>query len=72
MRRRADDYDDFYDGSWGNEAEEADRDEFGINSVITGHVLGRIFTGCGHNGTKAGTGGTPRPLGAANVRLGIP
>ena len=69
--KAADDYDDFYDGSWDNEAEEADRDEFGINSVVTGHVFGRIFTGCGHNGTKAGTGGTPRPLGAANVRIGI-
>ena len=67
--KAADDYDDFYDGSWDNEAEEADRDEFGINSVVTGNVFGHIFTGCDHNGRKAGTG-TPT-LGEAAPRLGL-
>ena len=65
--KAADGYADFYDGSWDNEAEDADRDESGTNSVVTGNTSGRIFTGCEHNGTKAGTIDMPRTLGAASV-----
>ena len=64
--RVADNYADFYDGGWDNEA--APRDESGNAHSFTGR---RIFVGTGslHNGTKDTSGGG-RGLGATIVRLG--
>ena len=60
----ADDYADFYDGDWDEEA--INKNEFGENGLNTISILNYPFTGCNHNGTAA------RPLGGSNVRIGRP
>ena len=47
----ADEYEDFYDGSWSNEAN--DKNELGANGPNTSQSTNYPFTGCNHNGTEA-------------------
>ena len=54
----ADDYEDFYDGSWDDEANQ--RNESGVSLSIN-----FVFTGTNHDGTK-----TTRPLGHTGVTVG--
>ena len=54
----ADQYQDFYDGSWDNASNTHDRDELGINSTNTSQSGNRPWTGCGDNGTEAFFSGT--------------
>ena len=42
----ADEYQDFYDGSWDNSSNTHDRDELGINSANTSQSGNRPWTGC--------------------------
>ena len=53
--RVADDYGDFYDGDWDEEAN--DRDESGNNGPDTSQSANYPFTGCRHNGTGNPSGG---------------
>ena len=49
--KAADQYEDFYDGSWDDEVN--DKNESGTNGPDTSQSNNRPFTGCGHNGTEA-------------------
>ena len=66
----ADDYADFYDGDWDEEAN--DRDESGANGPDTFQSANYPFTGCDHDGTEAFAGGASRALGASDIRIGRP
>ena len=68
----ADDYEDFYNGNWDDEAN--DKNESGTNGPDTSDSSNYPFTGCSHNGTKAVGAGTARSLGNSNgaVRVGRP
>ena len=69
----ADDYEDFYDETWDDEAN--DKNESGNNGPNTSNSDNYPATGCDHDGTKAsGSGGASRALGssAGLVRLGRP
>ena len=72
--KAADEYQDFYDGSWDNESNSQDRNELGINSTDTSTLNNRPFTGCDHNGTEkvltTGSVSQSRALGKAFVRVG--
>ena len=61
--KAADDYADFYDGSW--DAEATFRNESGAAVAIgVGVFAGRVWTGCEDDGTEAVDSGTSRALGA--------
>ena len=67
----ADDYADFYDGSWADEVN--DKDESGADAHDTSQSDNYPFTGCQNDGTEEFAGATnPRGLGATNgnVRIG--
>ena len=67
----ADDYADFYDGSWDDEVN--DKDESGADAHDTSLEDNYPFTGCMDDGTESFAGATnPRSLGATNgnVRIG--
>ena len=64
-----DDYEDFYDGGWDDEANA--KDESGSNRSTTG-TANYPLTGSNHNGTEAFDGSDSRALGAGNVQNGIP
>ena len=64
----ADDYADFYDGSWEDEANA--KDESGNNRSHTENSVHSPFTGCENDGTEAILQSSSRALGAANVRVG--
>ena len=49
--KAADDYEDFYDGSWDDEAN--DKNESGTNAHNTSDPANLPFTGCEHDGTEA-------------------
>ncbi len=66
----ADDYTDFYDGSWDDEAN--DKEEDGTDGPDTTMDGNFPWTGCEHNGTEATFGSSSRALGASAARLGIP
>ena len=66
----ADDYADFYDGSWDNESDDDDRDENGTNSVNTTPMANNAFTGCEDDGTLAGATTVIRALGLGPARIG--
>ena len=68
--KAADDYADFYDGSWDDEAN--DKNESGNNGPDTSQSGNRPFTGCDHNGTELRISGTSNALGATDVRVGRP
>ena len=63
----ADEYEDFYDGSWDDEAN--DKNELGTNGPDTSNSNNYPVTGCGHDGTEKflTVGGTPqsRSLGSS-------
>ena len=62
--KAADDYEDFYDGSWDDEAN--DRDETGHDGRDTSQINNRPITGCYHNGTHM----MFRTLGDSSVTVG--
>ena len=62
----ADDYEDFYDGSWDDEAN--DKSQFGNNGLDTSNVANYPWTGCDDDGTKA----TGMALGDTSPRVGRP
>ena len=66
----ADDYADFYDGSWDDEAN--DKNESGAVGPDTSVEANRPFTGCDHDGTELRISGTSNALGATDVRIGRP
>ena len=71
--KAADEYEDFYDGSWDDEAN--DKNESGTDAHDTSQTANWPWTGCNHNGTEfrqfAGT--VSRGLGSNNdVRYGRP
>ena len=68
--KAADDYADFYDGDWDDEAN--DKNESGTDGPDTSQLANQPWTGCNHNGTKSVFSGTPRALGSASVRVGRP
>ena len=58
----ADDYEDFYDGSWDEERNDRNKNELGTDGPDTDHFQNTPLTGCDHDGTKAFTGSSPAPL----------
>ena len=65
----ADDYTDFYDGSWDDEAN--DRNELGNDAHDTSQTGNFPFTGCKHNGTESKIPGVSfNALGETTVRVG--
>ena len=68
--RVADEYEDFYDGSWDDEAN--DRNESGTDGPDTSQDENRPFTGCDHNGTEVFIGGTSEALGTSYAHVGEP
>ena len=70
----ADDYEDFYDGSWDEEAH--DKDESGADGPDTSLHENRPLTGCDHDGTVSVSSDSTYPLGGSSssdlVRHGIP
>ena len=68
--KAADQYEDFYDGSWDDEAN--DKNESGTDAHDTSQSGNYPFTGCNHDGTESFTESTSRALGASRVRVGGP
>ena len=68
--RLADDYGDFYDGSWDDQAN--DKDESGANGPDTSFAANYPFTGCDDDGTEEVTSGGSRALGNSSVRVAQP
>ena len=70
----ADDYEDFYDGSWDEEAN--DKDESGADGPDTSDPNNYPLTGCDDDGTESVSSGSTYPLGGSSssdlVRHGIP
>ena len=64
----ADNYADFYDGSWDDEANA--KDESGNNRSHTSTSVDSPFTGCENDGTEALHLGSSRALGAEFARIG--
>ena len=64
----ADNYQDFYNGDWDDEAN--DKTELGTNGPDTSVGDNYPATGCEDDGTEADFGGTPQALGSSEVRLG--
>ena len=65
----ADEYEDFYDGSWDDEANATDESGSARSLSAAGE---RPYTGSDHDGTEAFDGTNSRALGAAQVRIGRP
>ena len=72
----ADDYQDFYDGSWDNEANDRDRNEHGNTGPNSSLLTNFPWTGCENDGTQAftGAGDVSEALGTPDeyVRVGRP
>ena len=68
--KAADDYADFYDGTWDDEAN--DKNELGENGPDTSQTTNYPLTGCLDDGTEAVSGSNSRGLGGSLVRLGRP
>ena len=69
--KAADNYADFYDGSWDDEVN--DKNESGTNGPDTSQSVNRPFTGCEHNGTEALDGSISQGFGAAGgTKVGRP
>ena len=64
-----DDYEDFYDGDWDDEANA--KDESGSNRT-TSFGTHYPYTGSDHDGTEAFSGTSSRALGASSVQVGQP
>ncbi len=65
----ADEYEDFYDETWDDEANA--KDESGSDRS-TSLGTDKPLTGSDHNGTEAFSGASSRALGASSVQLGSP
>ena len=68
--KAADQYEDFYDGSWDDEAN--DKNESGTNGPDTSQNNNWPVTGCSHGGTELTTFGASRALGTPQVGVGRP
>ncbi len=68
--KAADDYADFYDGDWDDEAN--DKNESGTDGPDTSQQANYPFTGCDHDGTEFFSSGDSRALGESFVRVGGP
>ena len=70
--KAADQYEDFYDGSWDDEAN--DKNESGTDAHDTSQNVNYPWTGCDHDGTEAVTGVDSFALGTvlADARVGRP
>ena len=68
--KAADDYLDFYDGSWDDEANP--KDESGNNGPDTSVSDNYPITGCNHNGTENVVSGNSLALGSAPIRVAVP
>ena len=69
--RAANDYEDFYDRTWDDEAN--DKDEAGSNGLDTTQAANYPLTGCGHDGTEDFLGSVSLALGnGGDVRVGRP
>ena len=67
----ADEYEDFYDGSWDDEAN--DKNESGNDGPDTSQSANRPFTGCDHDGTEALDGSISQGFAATGgAKLGRP
>ena len=66
--KAADQYEDFYDGSWDDEAN--DKNESGTDAHDTSVSTNYPITGCNHDGTESFMGSTSHALGANRVRSG--
>ena len=68
----ANNYPDFYDGSWDDEVNN--KNELGTNGLDTSDNDNLPLTGCEHDGTESFTSGDSRALGSVdgNVRVGRP
>ena len=66
--KAADQYEDFYDGSWDDEAN--DKNESGTDAHDTSVSTNYPITGCNHDGTESFMGSTSLALGASRVRSG--
>ena len=66
----ADNYADFYDGNWDDEAN--DLNESGTDAHDTSQAANYPWTGCDHRGTEAVLVGTSLPLGSSIVLVGRP
>ena len=66
----ADNYQDFYNGSWDDEANP--QNESGNNGLDTSLSGNRPWTGCDHNGTEQFSSGQSQALGTPSVRTGHP
>ena len=65
----ADDYEDFYDETWDDEANTLDESGSAVDIVTSGN---RTFTGSAHNGTEFIFDGASLALGSGAVMLGAP
>ena len=65
----ADDYEDFYNGSWDDETNA--KDELGAATAITASS-GYPFTGSGHQGVEALDSGVSQALGSTSPWIGAP
>ena len=65
-----DNYGDFYDGNWDDEAN--DKDESGANGPNTSQSVNYPLTGCDDDGTEDVDGGTSYALGESEVRVARP
>ena len=63
----ADEYEDFYDGDWDDEAN--DKNESGTDAHDTSAFQNSSLTGCDHDGTEASSQGNSRALGASRIRV---
>ena len=63
--KAADEYEDFYDGSWHDEAN--DKNESGNDGPDTSMQAGRPITGCQHDGAEKIDGGSSFALGSADI-----
>ena len=68
--KAADNYGDFYNGNWDEEA--ADKNESGTNGPDTSNSSNYPLTGCDDDGTEDVDGGTSYALGESQVRVARP
>ncbi len=68
--KAADEYEDFYDGSW--DQESSGKNESGTNVSFPGLAVARPYTGCSHDGTESFFGSTSYALGRPSVSDGRP
>ena len=67
----ADEYEDFYDGSWNNEGN--DKNELGNNGLNTAQPENYPITGCGHDGTEKFASSQSKALGSSDgIAVGRP